>query len=187
MPIIHALLIVWLLTALAAVPMVLRVRRSFARDGRLSLPIAIWTGAAFYGHAAVTFALAWLDRGSLREPSLISLAFGLAIASTGGVLIVAGRRAYASRSRVYGLLEDKLITGGIYRHCRNPQYVGCWLILLGAGTTSLSLWALLLAVGFAPIIHLYITGVEEPHLRSAFGVRYLAYCNTTHRYLGLKR
>ena len=60
-------------------------------------------------HAAVTFALAWLDRGSLSEPSPISMALGLVIASVGGGLIAAGRREYASRSRVYGLLEDKLI------------------------------------------------------------------------------
>ena len=139
-----------------------------------------------HGHAAITFTLAWLDRGSLNEPSLISLALGLVIASLGGGLIVAARREYASPSRVYGLLEDKLITTGIYRYSRNPQYVGYWLVMLGTAIASLSQWTFLLAFGFAPIVHFYVRGVEEPHLRSAFGAQYLAYCTSTPRYLRLK-
>ena len=110
---ILVLLTISLLNALSAVPMALRARRDFARLGRLSLPVAIWTGVAMYVHPAVTFALAWLDRGSLSEPSPISFTLGLVIASIGGGLIAAGRREYASRSRAYGLLENKLITTGI--------------------------------------------------------------------------
>ena len=64
-------------------------------------------------HAAITFATAFLDRGSMNEPSLISVGLGLLIAGIGVGLIAAGRREYASRARVYGLLEDKLITQGI--------------------------------------------------------------------------
>ena len=180
------LIIISLLNALCAVPMALRVRYDFALNGRVSLPIAVWSGVTVYVHLTATFALAWLDRGSLSEPSLASLAIGIFAATIGSGLIVAARREYVSRSRAYGLLEDKLITMGIYRYSRNPQYVGLWLMLLGAAIVSLSQWAFLLAFGFAPIFHLYIMGVEEPHLRSAFGEKYLAYCNRTPRYLQLK-
>ena len=147
------LLLISLLNVLSAVPMALLARRDFARLGHISLPVAIWTGAFMNVHAAVTFALAWLDRGSFSEPSPISMALGLVIASAGGGLIAAGRREYASRSRLYGLMEDKLIATGIYRYSRNPQYVGYWLVLLGAATASLSQWTFLLAFGIVPIIH----------------------------------
>ena len=183
---ILGLIAVSILNALSAVPMALRARHDFARQGRLSLPVAIWTGVNMHGHAAITFTLAWLDRGSVNEPSPISLALGLVIASIGGGLIVAGRREYASRSRVYGLLEDKLITTGIYRYSRNPQYVGYWLMMLGAAIASFSQWTFLLAFGAAPIIQSYVQCVEEPHLRFAFGDKYLAYCNRAPRYLGFK-
>ena len=180
---ILGLILVSLLNALSAIPMALRARHDFARLGHISLPVAIWTGAFLNVHTAVTFALAWLDRGSFSEVSLISIALGLVIASAGGGLIAAGRREYASRARVYGLVEDKLIATGIYRYSRNPQYVGYWLVLLGAATASLSLWACILAFGIAPIIHFYVRGVEEPHLRSAFGQKYRVYCSRTPRYL----
>ena len=182
---ILGLLAVSILNALSAVPMALRARHDFARQGRLSLPVAIWSGLNMHAHAAITFTLAWLDRGSLNEPTPVSLALGLVIASIGGGLIVAGRREYASLSRLYGLLEDKLLTTGIYRYSRNPQYVGYWLVMSGAAMASLSQWTFLLAFGFAPIVHLYVRGVEEPHLRSVFGEKYLAYCNRTPRYLRL--
>ena len=182
---ILGLLAVSILNALSAVPMALRARHDFARQGRLSLPVAIWSGVNMHAHAATTFTLAWLDRGSLNEPTPVSLALGLVIASIGGGLIVAGRREYASLRRLYGLLEDKLLTTGIYRYSRNPQYVGYWLIMLGAAIVSLSQWTFLLAFGFAPIVHLYVRGVEEPHLRSVFGEKYLEYCNRTPRYLRL--
>ena len=136
--------------------------------------------------AAVTFALAWLELGSLSGPSPISLVLGLVVAGIGAGLITAGRREYASRSRVYGLLEDKLITTGIYQYSRNPQYVGYCITLLGSGVAGLSLWTLILALGVMPILHFYIRGVEEPHLRSTFGEEYLVYCNNTPRYLRLK-
>ena len=183
---ILGLIAVSILNALSAVPMALRARHDFARQGRLSLPVAVWSGVSMHAHAAITFTLAWLDRGSLNEPTPVSLVLGLVIAGIGGGLIVAGRREYASLSRLYGLLEDKLLTTGIYRYSRNPQYVGYWLIMLGAAIVSLSQWTFLLAFGFAPIVHFYVRGVEEPHLRSAFGAQYLAYCNRTPRYLRLK-
>ncbi len=184
---ISALVTILVLNALCGVPMALCVRRDFARLGRVSLPIAIWSGITMYLHGAVTFVLAWLDRGSLSEPSPTSLALGLVMATVGGSLIVAGRREYASRSRAYGLLEDKMITEGIYRHSRNPQYVGYWLFLLGVAVASLSQLAFLLALGFAVIIHFYITRVEEPHLRSAFEEQYVCYYARTARYLRIKR
>ena len=151
---ILGLIAVSILNALSVVPMTLRARHDFARQGRLTLPVAVWSGVNMHAHAAVTFTLAWLDRGSLNEPTPVSLALGFVTASIGGVLIVAGRREYASVSRLYGLLEDKLLTTGIYRYSRNPQYVGYWLIMLGAAIVSLSQWTFLLAFGFAPIVHL---------------------------------
>ena len=38
------LIIISLLNALCAVPMALRVRYDFALNGRVSLPIAVWSG-----------------------------------------------------------------------------------------------------------------------------------------------
>ena len=68
------LIIISLLNALCAVPMALRVRYDFALNGRVSLPIAVWSGVTVYVHLMATFALAWLDRGSPQRA--ISRQFG---------------------------------------------------------------------------------------------------------------
>ncbi len=179
------LLILAAANAALAVPMALLVKRDFRRLDRVSMFMAVWTGAAMHGNAAFVMALAWLDRGSLGAISAYSIAAGLALAILGGGIIALGRRAYASFARVYGLKEDELIEHGIYRWSRNPQYVGYALFLAGAAIMGMSAPALMLAALFAVFIHFYIAGVEEPHLKKTFGDKYLAYMRRVPRYLGL--
>lgn len=49
--------------AVLALPMAMLVRRDFARLGRVSWTMAIWTGAAMQGDALAIFVLAVVDRG----------------------------------------------------------------------------------------------------------------------------
>ncbi len=171
-----------LANALLAIPMALLVRRDFSRIGRVSWPIAIWTGIAMHGHALATLIIAWIDRGSLYQPVLWSLAVGIAALLTGSFVIYLGRKAYGDRSRVYGLREDELIERGIYRRSRNPQYFGYGMMFLGAAIASGSALAFGFAAVFAALIHVYITWIEEPHLRRIFAADYRQYCTRVGRY-----
>ena len=92
------------------------------------------------------------------------------------------RHTYGDQARVYGLKENELIEHGIYRRSRNPQYLGYWLMFVGAATASGSLLAFLFAVAFALLVHGYITIVEEPHLKRHFGADYTQYCRRVGRY-----
>ena len=177
-----SLLILAAANAALAVPMAFLVKRDFARLGRVSVAIAVWTGVAMHGNAALVIMLAWIDRGSLGSAGIETIALGGMIAATGASIIALGWRAYASFARVYGLKEDELIERGVYRWSRNPQYVGYALFLGGVSLIALSIWALLLALLFALFIHCYIVTVEEPHLRAAFGKGYEAYVRRTARY-----
>lgn len=168
--------------AILTLPMALLVKWDFARLGRVSWPLAIWTGLAMHGHALATFGIAWLDRSSAYQPSLWSLLPGGVIAVLGAYVIYLGRKAYGDQARVYGLKENELIEHGIYRRSRNPQYLGYWLMFVGAATASGSLLAFLFAVAFALLVHGYITIVEEPHLKRHFGADYTQYCRRVGRY-----
>ena len=179
---VRAVLILAAVNAALSIPMAMRVKRDFSKRGRVSIPMAIWTGAAMHGNALLLLAIAWLDRGSLGDPGKIAVAAGAFFALVGAALICLGRSAYADFSRVYGLKEDELIERGVYRWSRNPQYVGYALFLGGVSLIALSIWALLLALLFALFIHCYIVTVEEPHLRAAFGKGYEAYVRRTARY-----
>ncbi len=171
-----------LANALLALPMAMLVRRDFKRLGRVSGLVAIWTGIAMHGHAIATLMIAWIDRGSLYGLSAWSLAPGIALILLGGFVIYLGRKAYGDRSRVYGLKEDELIEQGIYRRSRNPQYLGYGTMFLGAAIASGSALAFGFAAVFAALIHVYITSIEEPHLRRIFGADYRQYTARVGRY-----
>ncbi|MEA1941906.1 MAG: PEMT/PEM2 methyltransferase family protein [Pseudomonadota bacterium] len=172
-----------LLNAVIAIPFMMQARRDFARQGRWSRATAAWSGLVMHGQALATAALAIADRGSLWPVSGISLTAGGALFAAGAAVIAAGRLAYGNQERVYGLLEDRLIEGGIYRVTRNPQYVGYAAMFFGAAVAGGSGLALASAVLFALTVHIFITRIEEPHLRRAFGEAYTAYCERIRRYL----
>ena len=171
------------LIALASIPFMIAARRDFARLGRWSLPVAIVSGVLMHGLALSILGLAFSDRGSLYPWSPVSLAAGLILTCAGGWMIYLGRRPYGSQARVYGLREDELIEQGIYRRSRNPQYVGYFGLMLGSALAAGSALSLAGAFVFALFIHVFITWVEEPHLRRGFGETYGAYCGRVRRYL----
>lgn len=178
----NGLMGIMIANAVLALPMALLVKRNFARLGRVSGPVAVWTGFAMHGHALATFGIAWLDRGSAYDPTPWSLLPGGPITVLGAYVIYLGRKAYGDQARVYGLKENELIERGIYRRSRNPQYLGYWLMFVGAATASGSLLAFLFAVVFALLVHGYITFVEEPHLKRHFGTDYAQYYRRVGRY-----
>jgi len=77
----------------------------------------------------------------------------------------------------------KLVVRGLYRHTRNPIYVGVVIACLGwalvFSAMNVLLYALCLALGF----HLFVLLYEEPHLRRQFGDEYRAYCEEVGRWL----
>jgi protein-S-isoprenylcysteine O-methyltransferase Ste14 len=76
-----------------------------------------------------------------------------------------------------------LVSVGLYRCVRNPQYVGVVLVAIGesllTGAESLFGYAALLAVAF----HLLVRHYEEPTLNRLFGEAYIQYCKEVPRWL----
>ena len=78
---------------------------------------------------------------------------------------------------------DDLVTEGIFKHCRNPLYVGNILMLVGVGILINSL---LFTVVFIPLflfIYQAIVLAEENFLRNKFGDQFNAYCKKVNRWL----
>jgi protein-S-isoprenylcysteine O-methyltransferase Ste14 len=69
----------------------------------------------------------------------------------------------------------KLVRVGLYRHVRNPMYLGVVLVLVGESiffeSRVLSFYATIMALVF----HLFVVLLEEPGLRVAFGPDYEKY------------
>jgi protein-S-isoprenylcysteine O-methyltransferase Ste14 len=73
--------------------------------------------------------------------------------------------------------------GGIFAHCRNPLYVGNYLLLLGVGLASNSLLFFCIAIPFFTLVYWAIIAAEENFLRNKFGSEFDDYCKRVNRVL----
>jgi protein-S-isoprenylcysteine O-methyltransferase Ste14 len=78
---------------------------------------------------------------------------------------------------------EKLVTEGIFNHCRNPLYVGNILMLLGVGILSNSLIYVAIVMPLFLFIYQAIVLAEENFLRNKFGAQFDAYCSRVNRWL----
>ncbi|HZF28824.1 MAG TPA: isoprenylcysteine carboxylmethyltransferase family protein [Gammaproteobacteria bacterium] len=82
--------------------------------------------------------------------------------------------------RVYA---DTLVTEGLFRHSRNPMYVGKFFMILGAGIAS-NRWPSMLAISGAYLfMYQCVTLAEEDYLRRKFGAPFDEYCRRVPRWL----
>lgn len=93
----------------------------------------------------------------------------LRIATIGLDYIVRGGR----NRQVYA---DDLVTGGLFSHCRNPLYVGNYLILVGVGVASCSPVFLFIVLPLMAVAYWAIIAAEENFLRNKFGEVFDVYC-----------
>ncbi|WP_159473842.1 isoprenylcysteine carboxylmethyltransferase family protein [Dyadobacter sp. 3J3] len=78
---------------------------------------------------------------------------------------------------------ENLVTEGIFKHCRNPLYVGNILMLLGVGILSNS-W-IYLGIVFPIFLFIYqsIVMAEENFLQNKFGFEFVNYCRRVNRWV----
>ena len=77
---------------------------------------------------------------------------------------------------------EGLVTEGIFRHCRNPLYVGNILMLLGVGILANSLVYVAVVIPVFLFIYQAIVLAEENFLRGKFGPGFDAYCKNVNRW-----
>ena len=120
-----------------------------------------------------------LELGAARYAGLVPILAGLAV-------ILRCFADFVRRGRGTPAVYDpprELVVAGLYRHVRNPQYVGVVLAAVGeallTGMAALFAYAALLAVGY----HLFVRYYEEPTLGRLFGEPYARYREAVPRWL----
>ncbi len=78
---------------------------------------------------------------------------------------------------------EGLVTDGIFRHCRNPLYVGNILMLLGVGILANSLFYVAIVIPVFLFIYQAIVLAEENFLRGKFGAGFDEYCRHVNRWI----
>ncbi len=77
---------------------------------------------------------------------------------------------------------EGLVTEGIFKHCRNPLYVGNILMLLGVGILANSLVYVAIVIPVFLFIYQAIVLAEEHFLRGKFGAGFDEYCKQVNRW-----
>jgi protein-S-isoprenylcysteine O-methyltransferase Ste14 len=85
--------------------------------------------------------------------------------------------------RDHQVYADGLVTEGMFRHSRNPMYVGKFFMVLGAGIAS-NRWPSMLAISGAYLfMYQCVILAEEDYLRRKFGASFDEYCRRVPRWL----
>jgi protein-S-isoprenylcysteine O-methyltransferase Ste14 len=116
---------------------------------------------------------------------LLPIILGLIITFSGEIIrgITIGLAYIIRGGRDKKVYAEKLITEGIFNHCRNPLYVGNILMLLGVGVLSNSLYYVGIVIPLFLFIYQAIVLAEENFLRNKFGADFEAYCSRVNRWL----
>jgi protein-S-isoprenylcysteine O-methyltransferase Ste14 len=144
-------------------------------------PVVVWIStAALMGGAA------WAQPyGSFQIPARVIVAVLLAIA--GVVISVLGVVAFRRRQTTVNPLKPEtasaLVVAGIYRHTRNPMYVGLGLILVGWGIFLKNALALIFVPAFVLYMNRFQIRPEERALARIFGPEFAAYQSRVRRWL----
>ena len=100
------------------------------------------------------------------------------MAILGGLTYLAGAVAFGSLQWATGRGERRLVSSGIYKLCRHPQYVGWSSVLLGAAVAGRSGLSLLLSVLLIAAFFMVVP-LEERILTARLGPAYREYCEKT--------
>ena len=76
-----------------------------------------------------------------------------------------------------------LVTDGVYRHTRNPMYLGMAFLYAGIALAADLVWALLLLPLVILVIDRLVIAREEPYLERKFGEEYRSYRGRTRRWI----
>jgi protein-S-isoprenylcysteine O-methyltransferase Ste14 len=87
-----------------------------------------------------------------------------------------------SISNIGGRKSQELVNHGPYALCRNPLYVGTFLLMLSQAFLLKSLTFLSATIALFIFYHLCVVPVEERVLLSRFGEAFTTYCETVPRW-----
>ena len=77
----------------------------------------------------------------------------------------------------------KFVASGIYKHVRNPMYLGVLLIFIGYALLYHSISLLLFSLLLFLLAHVVVVFIEEPTLKNKFGNDYTNYKKLVGRWL----
>jgi len=135
----------------------------------------------------LTAVLLLLPGADLFADPLHAALLGALVASCGQLVraLTIGLDYIVRGGREGKVYADGLVITGIYRHTRNPMYVGNITIAIGVALASNSWSTVCVTVPLVCFAYVAIVAAEENYLRGKFGPAYEDYCREVPRWLPL--
>ncbi len=79
------------------------------------------------------------------------------------------------------ILDNRLVTTGIYAYVRNPLYSAFMIVCTGAVLCFNNLWLLILPITYWVFMTMLMKSTEEKWLKELYGQDYMNYCSQVNR------
>ncbi len=118
-------------------------------------------------------------------PLWLQLGSGVAFITGGALLIRSSMQSIDRAGTTYNpyAASTALVTSGIYRHTRNPGYVGLAVIQIGLALMIDSPWIAIMTIVAVVITSQFVIRLEEEKLNRAFGQEYQDYLSKVRRWI----
>ncbi len=178
-----ALAVAWLAVGVAVLWLGVRDVRERGRASRLTAALLWpWHGLSYTLVVVASANGLW----RIELPLFVAVAVGGLLVVAGVAAIGAGFWEFRSEERLTGMRNDELVTSGVYRYSRHPQYLGIVLSLVGIGLLGRSAAAVAIA-GFLTAVFAVYLPFEERFVERIFGERYRSYRERTPMLFGRRR
>jgi protein-S-isoprenylcysteine O-methyltransferase Ste14/chorismate mutase len=121
------------------------------------------------------FGARWWDALAIAGVAFVALGQTLRVITIGLDYVKRGGK----KRRIYA---DRLVTAGVYAHCRNPMYVGNLLVVFGFLLLIGQPWTMAAGAAFFLLAYVSVVRAEEAYLLEHFGKEYHAYCARSPRW-----
>ncbi len=118
-------------------------------------------------------------------PSVMLRAAGVALIVIGLLLSIGVMRAFGNAGTAVPPYRPttRLVSTGLYRYTRNPDYIGQTLVYVGIALLANSWWPLVLLPLVLLVLHFGVIRREERYLEEKFGQEYRDYMARVSRWL----
>ena len=137
----------------------------------------------FRGGMVATFIVAALDWNATPLLDWTRYIVALPLGLTGLFITVRGYFNLGLGNTYCG--ADGLVTGGLYRFSRNPQYTASIIGLIGLSLGANSILTIIMSVVMSGA-YVMMALVEEDWLKQLYGAPYRDYCRETSRFLDIQ-
>ena len=99
------------------------------------------------------------------------------------IMIMSSSKFRANKTTLQWKETEHFVKDGLYKHSRNPQYLGMFIISIGFGLSMNNVISILLPLLLYIYFNYFVIPYEEQLLKNKFGNEFVKYKNNTKRWI----